>query len=255
MQKMPDLSKFKTHLTEFDRDSLRNVTHWLLFEQEDNENLNESEKINIFLLALWIASPTRTQVRIIFKSSENMCSTVRHLDRFQYNMPFSIEKIGNGLLTKAILYFDSIMNIYLKPRRLCNSLLLNLCGKFSISWQVAFICFSSTMEAMLTYSEGPGIMKRLAKSFACLSETQKSKRDLEFIKLYNIRSDIMHGRAMNYDDANTDLRNLNEFETLLRKIWNKILISNELVEELEKSDVHRKILFGKIEKGYQPPNI
>ena len=122
MQKMPDLSKFKTHLTEFDRDSLRNVTHWLLFEQEDNENLNESEKINIFLLALWIASPTRTQVRIIFKSSENMCSTVRHLDRFQYNMPFSIEKIGNGLLTKAILYFDSIMNIYLKPRRLCNSL-------------------------------------------------------------------------------------------------------------------------------------
>ncbi|MGO9580456.1 MAG: hypothetical protein ACLP2P_13735, partial [Desulfobaccales bacterium] len=52
MQQMPDLSKFKTHLTEFDTDALRYVTHWLIFEQKDNDTLNESEKINIFLLAL-----------------------------------------------------------------------------------------------------------------------------------------------------------------------------------------------------------
>jgi hypothetical protein len=90
------------------------------------------------------------------------------------------------------------------------------------------------------------------------TETQKAEKDIEykrFIELYNIRSDIIHGRAMNYDDPNINLKNLNDFETLLRKIWKKILVSNDLIRELEKSDAERKILFEKIEKGYQPPKI
>ncbi|MGO9579603.1 MAG: hypothetical protein ACLP2P_09345, partial [Desulfobaccales bacterium] len=113
-------------------------------------------------------------------------------------------------------------------------------------------------EAILTYSERPGITKRLAKTFVCLTETQKYKRDLEFskfIELYKIRSDIMHGRAMNYDDANINLKNLNEFETLLRKLWELILSSKHIIVELEKSDADRKIFFDKNEQGYQPPSI
>lgn len=247
-----------SHLTEFDKDDLRYVTHWLLFEQKDNDILNESEKINIFLIALWISSPTKTQVKISFKSSENMYTVSRYLDRFKCNISYSIYKIDNELLTKVNEYIDSIMNIYVNSKRIYNSLLLNLCGNFSISWQVAFICFSSAMEAILTYSERPGITKRLAKSFACLTETQKSKRDLEFkrfIELYKIRSDIMHGRAMNYDDANMNLNNLNKYETLLRKLWQLILPSKDIIGELEKSDADRKIFFDKTEKGYQPPSI
>ncbi len=258
LQNIPDLSNFESHLTEFDKDNLRNVTHWLLFEQKDNEILNQSEKINIFLLALWIASPTKTQVQIRFELSENKYTVSRYLDRFQCNISYSLDNIDNELLTKVNEYIASIMNIYIHPKRLYNSLLLNLCGNLSISWQVAFICFSSAMEAILTYSERPGITKRLAKSFVCLTETEKFKRDIEFkrfVELYKIRSDIMHGRAMNYYNDNLNLKKLNDYEELLRKIWKTILASNSLVEELEKSDADRKILFDNIENGYQPPNI
>jgi hypothetical protein len=177
-QNIPDLSNFNTHLTEFDKDDLRYVTHWLLFEQKDNEVLNESEKINIFLLALWIASPTKTQVKLSLKSSENMHTVSRYLDRFQCNISYSIDKIDNELLTRINEYIDSIIIIYLPRKRLYNSLLLNLCGNFSISWQVTFICFSSAMEAILTYSEGPGITKRLAKSFACSRKHKKLRKIL-----------------------------------------------------------------------------
>jgi hypothetical protein len=258
MQKMPDLSKFKTHLTEFDTDALRDVTHWLIFEQKDNMHLDESEKINIFLLALWIALPTRIQIRIIFKSSENMNTVTRHLDRFQHTISYSLDKINNAVLTKVNNYIDNIMNIYINPKRLYNGLVLNLTGNFSISWHVAFICFSSAMEAILTYSKSGGLTDRLAKSFACLTETEKSKRDIEFTnfkRLYNIRSDIMHGRAMNYDDQKINLKNLNEFEIVLRKIWQTILASKDIIVELEKKDKDRKLFFDKIEKGYQPPKI
>jgi hypothetical protein len=84
LQEIPDLSNFKAHLTEFDKDALIDVTHWLSFEQKPTDTLSESGKINIFFLALWIALPTRTQVRIIFKSSENTHTLSRCFDIFQW---------------------------------------------------------------------------------------------------------------------------------------------------------------------------
>jgi hypothetical protein len=168
------------------------------------------------------------------------------------------EKIDNNLITKVNQYVSSIMSIYLDRKRLYNSLILNLSGIFSISWQVAFICFSAAMEAILTYSKGRGITERLAKSFACFTESDKSKRDLaynKFVDLYKVRSDIMHGRAMDYFNANNNLKNLNGFEILLRKVWQTILASKDFILELEKSDTEREKFFANIEKGYQPPNV
>lgn len=259
-QNIPDLSNFKTHLTEFDRDELRDVKYWLLFEQKPTDTLSEVDKINFFLLALWMALPTETQVRIIFKSSEaeNRYKFSRCLDIFKSNRLFSIGVIDNELLKKVNKYINNIIDIYLNRKRLFNSVILNLIGNFEYNWQPAFICFSSAIEAILTYSERPGITKRLAKSFACLTEIEKFKRDIEFkrfVELYKIRSDIMHGRAMNYDDQKINLKNLNEFEIVLRKIWQTILASKDIIVDLEKSDVERKSFFNKLENGYQPPKI
>jgi hypothetical protein len=259
-QNIPDLSNFKTHLTEFDKDKLRDVKYWLLFEQQPTDTLSESEKINFFLLALWMALPTETQVNIIFKSSEAeyLYTISRCLDIFQSDRLSSIGIINNKLLEKVNEYINNIMDIYLNPKRLFNSLILNLLGNFAYNWQSSFICYSSAMEAILTYSKSKGLTDRLAKSFACLTEIDKPKRDIEFInfrKLYKIRSNIMHGRAMNYTNPKDNLEKLNEFEMLLRKIWKTILSSKNIIAELEKSDADRKIFFDKIEKGYKPPSI
>ncbi len=257
-QSMPDLSNFKSSLTDFDNDALRDVNYWLLFEQKPTDKLSEDEKINIFMLALWITQPTITQVRISFICKKNMYTVRRYLDRFQSNWQYEEVRIDNNVLRKVNEYTVSLVNIYLSRKRLYNSLLLILSGKFSISWQVAFICFSAAMEAILTYSDAPGITRRLAKAFACLSETVNSNRNSaykRFMELYKIRSDIMHGRAMNYFDANINLKNLNNFELLLKKVWETILSSECFILELEKSDAERKSFFDKIENGYQPPIV
>jgi hypothetical protein len=254
---MPDLSNFKSFLTKSDIEDIeRDVKYWLSFEQSSSDILDANNKINFFMLALWIVLPTNTQVTMRFESSGEQYSVKRYLNKFWYNKQYTIDRINNNIINKINEYIDIIIDIYIARKRLYNGLFLNLSGNFAFQWQVAFICFSAAMEAILTYSDKPGITGRLAKSFACLTEIDKSKRDSayrRFYDLYKIRSDIMHGRAMNYDDENINLNNLNEFEILLRKVWQTILNSKFYIMELEKSDTEREYFFANIENGYQPP--
>jgi len=261
---LPDLSKFESSLSKSEiEDYPKYLKYWLSFDQIQTDILTVNAKIEIFLLSLWIASPTKTQIKIHFESSKSVngydkYSAKRHLYWSQWNPGYTRDQIDNNILKKVNEYIDSITDIYLARKRLYIGLLLNLSGIFSISWQVAFICFSAAMEAILTYSKHLGLTDRLAKSFACLTESDNSNKDLaykRFSELYKIRSDIMHGRAMNYDDENFNLKNLNDFEILLRKVWQTILACKHIIVELEKSDTERKNFFAVIENRYKPPKI
>lgn len=250
--------EFNYYLSECECENMQNVTHWLVFEQKDNERISHSEKINIFQLALWIANPTKTQVRLVFINKRTVKTFVRFLDMFLKNKLIVISDINNNCLEEVNRNISTINDIYLNRKRLFNSLILNLNGCFSSFWQVAFISFSASVEGILTYKTGPGITKRLAKSFACLTETDNKSRDHAyklFCELYNIRSDIVHGRAMNFNDPKINLRYLANYEDLLRKLWKLIFNSKVLLEELEKDDLSKEKFFTQIEKGYTPPKL
>ena len=62
-----------SHLHESDQADLGTASHWLVFEQDPNESANEANKINMFLLALWLIAPTRTHVR--FRASNKKTLT------------------------------------------------------------------------------------------------------------------------------------------------------------------------------------
>jgi hypothetical protein len=250
--------EFNYYLSEFEFDNIKNATHWLIFEQEETDKISRLEKINIFLLALWIAKPTRTHVQLIFVSKPTVKTFIRVLDRFSWNKFSVVHNIDNECLVEVNKNISNIIAIYLNRKRLFNSLILNLNGCVSNYWQVAFVSFSAALEGILTYRTTPGITKRLAKSFACLTEIDRHKRDLaykRFYELYNIRSDIIHGRAINFYDPDTNLRYLSNYEDLLRNIWKTIFNSKELIEELENNDSLKENYFRKIETGYTPPNV
>ena len=131
-------------------------------------------------------------------------------------------------------------------------------------WQVAFMSFSSAVEAILTYNKGGGITKRLAKSYACLTERKKRERNKEyrrFIELYGIRSDIIHGRVHRLrktQKKSVEARRIEyliDFSNLLRKLWIGVLSNKSAITELEKKDSSREVFFQKVEKGYSPPKV
>lgn len=258
---VPDLSWCEASLSKFDKDELNGISHWLSFEQLPSDKLKPSEKINVFLLALWVALPTRTQVKFRFelphKSGRGQLSTAcRLLDRFQWIETQAKDKIETKHLEEMIGHVNALVAIYAARKRLWNSARLTFNGCTTISWQVAFISFSAAAEGILTYSTAFRITHRLAKSFACLTRATKGQRDSAyraFTHSYSIRSDIMHGRAMKLGPPTRNLKELAKFSDLLRELWKNILSSKAIITELEKDDANREIWFTGQERGYKPP--
>lgn len=264
LDEIPDLSLFNWFLSEKDKEELRDVSHWLSFEQSPNDKLSPSEKINIFLLALWIALPTRVQVRFRFElphepGNGQRYSAFRYYDCFEWIKSQAKNKIETNYLQELRKLIDGLKTIYINHQRLWNSLVLTINGCTTIHWQVAFICFTAAAEGILTYETGRGITNRLAKSFACLTKKTKRQRDTAyqaFKQSYDIRSDIMHGRIVySKMQPKSKLKEFAKFSDLLRKLWKALLSSQTVITELEKNDTNRKTWFAKIEHGYNPPNF
>jgi hypothetical protein len=241
-------------------DELASVSHWLSFEQSQTEVLTPKEKLNIFLLALWLVVPTKTQPKFRFElprksGSGKLSKFARLLDRFQWIGPQAKDKVETKHLGQMPRYVEAMIAVYTARKRLRNCLVLTLRGCKTIDWQVAIVCFSAAAEGLLTYEKGLGLTNRLAKSYACLVESTKLGRDRAFRAFshsYDVRSDIIHGRATHRRGPKKNLREAARFSDLLRRLWRAILVSNVVWSELEKDDAGRKTWFINREKEYGP---
>jgi hypothetical protein len=255
---VPDLLTNCENPCGFQKRVIQEARHWLSFQQQPQDVLKAAEKVNVFLLALWIVVPTRTQVRVHFKFEEDPKEAIPtcHHDRFQWQKHGVREQVETQHLEQASGYIPGITNIYTARKRLRNALHLTFTGCQSKHWQVAYVCFSAAAEAILTYDTAPGITRRLSKSFACLTQEEKVERDTayrEFRRLYGVRSDIMHGRAAKCRCATQNLKCLAKFSDMLRELWQTVLSSPETIESLERCDDHRKEFFGNLQEGYDGP--
>jgi len=242
---------------EWDRAS--HAAHWLVHEHTEGAVPHAGEIENLVLLSLWLMKPTKTQIAHRFKvgmaEAEGENGMSRLLDRFMW-IPGSIElEFSSSELQSAAKLYATLTQACAARGRLNNALLLTIGGCWAHDWQVSLICHAAAAEALLTYSTGPGITRRLATSFACLTETDSSKRDAAFLELktlYSNRSDIMHGRTHNVG-ASDRLPTLVRFQALLRKLWNVVLASPALIHVLEGTDAQREVHLTRIQQGYSPP--
>ena len=215
--------------------------------------------MNLVLLSLWLVKPNRVESRLKFKIGKNDFSgetgRSRILDRMQWNYveendPFTVSDIQ-----AAIGYYAEFKKVYLSRLRLSNAMALTLNGCWSYFWQASLISHAAAIEAILTCSKRPGLTKRLAVSYACLVENEQTTRDNafdEFIELYSIRSDAIHGRVHNLDEQER-LLSLSRLQSLLRVLWKKVLSDSRYMEILDKTDEEREMLFNEIQNGYCAP--
>ena len=256
----PDLAGMHEWLSKVEWDRASGATHWLMHEWTAGVVPSASEVENLVLLSLWLVKPNRSQIAFRFEigrdGADGEISRKRLLDRFMWvpgsiHLNFNIED-----LQSAAQFYRNLAALCSARGRLNDALLLTLGGCWSHAWQVSLICHAAAAEAILTFATGAGITRRLATSFACLTESQSPKRDAafrEFISLYANRSDIMHGRTHNVAVADR-LPTLVSFQEVLRKLWAVVCSSPALIEALEGSDAQREIHFKALQQGYTPQN-
>lgn len=253
----PDVSEWDDLLARIDHRSIALASHWLEFRQRDNERLGPSEKINLFLLSLWLVKPTMVHVKFRFDKRDDGTGGVRRLLSTFGWMEEDVKKeaYSTDELETASQYVTAMVKVSRRRKRVWNALLLTFEACIAYGWQVRFVCFSAAAEALLKYEERRGIARQVATSYACLVARTRRERDKEyraFRKSYETRSEVVHGRADRLQSASR-LRKLARMAAQLRRVWRAVLLSPELRGELDGDNASRKKLLETVERGYSPP--
>ena len=255
----PDLSGLDAYVSKSEWERVTNSDHWLTFQWVDGAEPSPAEVINLVLLSLWLVKPIRAQIALRFEigreDAANAKTMSRLLDRFAW-IPGTIDPdITDGDLHLASSFYSSLEPLCRARGRLNNAMVLTVAGCWSHGWQTALICYAAAAETILNYATGRGLTRRLASCYACLVESDATRRDAafkEFVDLYSARSDIVHGRM--HEIAKDDrLPMLVRFQNVLRKLWQTVLSSKQLTETLEGTDVQREPYFQSIQRGYVAP--
>ncbi|MBC2734162.1 MAG: hypothetical protein HF981_07380 [Desulfobacteraceae bacterium] len=248
----PELPESLNHnLSEYDHEILSDTPYWLHFHHNENEQISAAEKVNLFLLSLWVVKPTKTHAKFRFGISEDRKygGISRYLDRFLWIRGNTHDEVSKEDLERLSSLIRNMVSIVTNHQRLHNALHLTHQACMAFKWQPAFICFSSAMEAILTYSKKHGITQRIAETYALLTKAEgkdKEKAVSEVKRLYGIRSDIVHGRAAYMNDADRNIEELTNLTNVIRRLWDIVLSSDDILTELEKSDRERAAWFNSL---------
>jgi hypothetical protein len=255
---VPGLQGWDSRLSEDEQDKLFFASHWLTFAWSEAAESSPAETVNLVLLSLWLVKPTKTHVAFRFALAPypgaNGAGRVRLLDRFQWVRNASEEDFDTADLQSAATYYRTLSSLNRTRGRLNDALLLTLQGCTAHHWQVALVCLAAAVETVLTCDTGPGLTRRLAATYACLVEAEAARRNAaftEFRKLYEVRSDIVHGRASSVAVAER-LPMLAAFADLVRKLWRAAIQSEARIAALEGTDKQRHAHFTALGTPFNP---
>lgn len=258
LEQPPNLQGLEKSLSEYEYRDLSYLSHWLVFDWYETDKLSPAEILNIVLIALWLVKPTKTYAAFRFELGSGEPSKfnkmIRLLDRFQWVQGGVHDNFDDNNMRSAANYYQLLEKFCHNRGRLNDALVMTLDGCCAYKWQTAIICHAAAIEALLTYSTEPGITKRLANCYACIVETEMAKRHVayrDFMELYSVRSDIMHGRMYKINKEER-LVKLVQLQNALRKLWGTIISSPQLVEVLEDVDEKRKTYFMNLTSSYTP---
>lgn len=257
-KELPILEPLRTVLAQRKIDQYEQVSYWLTINNDVN---GVKEIINIFQLALWIIRPTELQIHFF----HNLSKKIEHQKGYHFfsrftHIPKNIyDKYEYQDFEKLRIYFPAMQKLY-EENRFHNSISFNYHGCITNSWEAAYIQFSTTFESLLTHNNKWGVKKKLAWAYAILTETQDIKRQKAFNKfreIYQIRSEILHGKSFKdkYGKGEINLERLANCRDMLRKLWQVILDTPEMIEKLSLSDGKRRKYFKKVANGWMPEGI
>ena len=262
-EKVPDLKLLNNYLTDKDIKKYSLTLYWLSISG-DFTNFEIETQIIFFQLALWILIPTKTVIPFMTNFNEIY---VPLYQRFQHNPEYSMQICDLIIIKEMGKNFSKIYNIYIKYKKVNLAMLYTFDSCLLRNWDASFVLMVTAFESILCHKAhickleqkrlNWGLTKKLSWTYAILSENDNSKRQSAFEGfryVYEIRSDLVHGKTIKnkYKKGNINLKKLAKCRDMLRKLWQVILNSEEIIENLSGNDKMRKDYFKRIANGWMP---
>jgi len=233
-------------LSEEEQENAKAADHWIAIQQTSHDIVSASAKINAFLICLWMIRPTLTHVSMRFEQTPDGLNVSRVLERFQWIKDQLYSDLANEHIDSAGKVLPKLLTVYETRSCLRNALVLTFRGCISKDWQSAFICFAAAVEGLLIHAKNSGLTQQLANAYeklVCRYGNESQDAYNRFVRLYNVRSQVVHGRAYVRERSTVNLTDLTEFSNVLRQLWRIVLENDEVRERLEQDDEGRARFF------------
>jgi len=247
------LGLIKYYLPEYQFEEYKFTPYWLNINGDFTIKYFKTQVIS-FQLALWISVQMKIQIPFLTDFRDLRIS---YLNRFKYLRKGLVYKLEAQKIEKIKKYYSEILEIYHNHKRLNSAMIFTFDSCISINWDVAFILFVTTFESLLTHNNNWRIKRQLAWAYAIITEKTDVNRQRvfeDFKEIYKIRSEILHGESFKdkYGNGKINLENLAKCRDMLKRLWQVILESKEIIENLSGNNNKRREYFKRISKGWMP---
>lgn len=225
------------------------IKYWLLVKSPTSEEEAENTAA-LFLWSLWLAARTRVriwaQIELFQTRMGDQLQSRWWTTTYELNRISPVDRITDQVLDAVKKNLSTALKIYTRRDelpRLSEALFLSHLGCKNMNWQAAFILWMASLETLLLEPkpENEGFAKTVCSRVARLLSASRADYDRYYKQidyLYNIRSDIVHGKfgARAWDTGNPEdrLKQLAQLETVLKSVWHKVLALKDIEGTLEK---------------------
>lgn len=225
-------------LSEHDRQKIQSCVYWLIIEDNfpkiasDDIKSSLSQLINIAATALWIVAPMGATPLFRFKGKDpEWRYFTQFMDEFRTTRYDSQMNAETSQLEELVILYPKLVDIRQKHERLNSALTFTFRACLEISWSVSFVCYFAALETILHNKMKTPLHGQLSMGAGLvLGETQEEYHEIrkKVLQLYEIRSDILHGKVYTWNDSEQNLQFLGELTKLTRKIWRKVILDEAI---------------------------
>ena len=217
------------------------LNHWAFqFKSTQKQLYKIVKKLNLFLLICRIDSNSSIGIKYV------ICRNAPHLsDRFSefwkpalIGSKSGVEHFNTTLLKKLLIRYNRLLDFNSLSTRTAHALNFLLLAYTSYYWMESFILFITSLETLVSPSSENQITSKILKRTVKLINNVEicSKTKLE--KLYELRSNIIHGRILvdlNFKEYLDNIQKLQiivltAFKTILNKNFKTIYLDEESKE-------------------------
>ena len=235
-------------LSKIDCDRLHYSNWGLLFECE-KERLDEyKQKINLLLLAFRIIKQSDVQIKYLICINFPYLS-IKYPDDWKYAIAESRIKRNAEAINKFELenvldgYFKlkEFLNVSYRTSHAVNFLFLSYT---SFYWMEIFLLLMTALETLVSPDKKDKIVSEVTQRVVCLINNKELCNKSKFQKIYDLRSDIIHGKVLVELNFQKELPRLQQLQKIVLETFNILLNSSykEIYkDEYSKEDFYKKI--------------
>lgn len=229
------------------------MPYWAFtFECEENEIDDYKQKLDLLLLAFRITEHSDLSIKYI------ICKNVSHLsskysDDWKYTIAEKKEKreikeLNKFDLEKVILTYVNIKEFFKVSPRTAHAVNFLFLAYTSFYWMEAFMLLMTALETLVSPDERKTIVEPVTNRIVSLINDKNICSKTKFGKIYELRSDIIHGKVLVDINFDKELPKLQQLQRITLSVFN-ILLKKDFrdiyKDENSKENFYKKVLCNK----------